>query len=444
MVEVMAGLEGYIDSFEAIENGAGGPDWLRPLRRAAIERSAELGFPSVRHEDWKFTNVSPIARKSFGLGVKGAEISAADLAPFVFHGRESARLVFVNGRYVAELSDSCSQPGGVIACSLAESLKFNRELVELHLARHVDYENDFFSALNTAFIEDGGFIFVPPGTVLEKPIHLIYVATRTPTPLVTHPRNLILVGDVSEVAVVEEYVSLGGEEYFTNVVSEVVAGAGAVVEHYRVERESTRAFNIGTVRVQQGRDSSVACHGVFLGGALVRNNVHPVLAGEGAECLINGLFMTAGRQHVDNFMRVEHASPHCDSRQFYNGILDDSSRGVFSGRIVVHEDAQKTDAKQTNRNLLLSDDAQIDSEPQLEIYADDVKCTHGATIGQLDEDALFYLRARGISEEMARTLLLFGFAAENLGRMRLKYIRKYVEGLIMDKMPQGSMLKRLS
>ena len=437
------GLQGYLESFKKLGNGRGGPEWLRPLREAAMARTVELGFPTARHEDWKYTNLSALVKKPFSPTAAGAEIAEADLAPFVFRGRESARLVYVNGRYVPELSDSCSQPGGVIACSLADSLKFNRELVELHLAKHADYENDFFSALNTAFIEDGAFVYVPGGAVVEKPIHIIYVATRTEAPIVTQPRNLIIVGDSADVGIVEEYVSMGGEEYFSNVVSEVVAGENAVVEHYRVERESMKAFNVGTVRVQQARNSNVACHGAFLGGGLVRNNVHLVLAGEGAECLINGLFMTAGRQHVDNFMRVEHASPHCDSRQFYNGILDDRSSGVFSGRIVVLEDAQKTDAKQTNRNLLLSDEATVDSKPQLEIYADDVKCTHGATIGQLDDDAIFYLRARGISEEMARTLLLFGFAAENLERMRLSYIRTYVEDLIKDKMPQGRVLRKL-
>ena len=441
-VTTNAGLQGYLESFKKFENGAE-VNWLRPVRQAAMARTSELGFPTVRHEDWKFTNVSPIAKMSFSATAKGAALSPDDLAPFVFPDRESARLVFVNGRYVPELSDSCSQPGGVIACSLADSLKFNRELVELHLAKHADYENDFFSALNTAFIEDGSFVYVPGGAIVEKPIHIIYVATRTEAPIVMHPRNLIIIGANADVGVIEEYVSLGGEEYSSNVVSEVVVGENAVVEHYRVERESAKAFNVGTVRVHLERGSNVACHGAFLGGGLVRNNVHPVLAGEGAYCLINGLFMTDGRQHVDNFMRVEHASPHCDSRQFYNGILNDSSSGVFAGRIVVHKDAQKTDAKQTNRNLLLSDQATIESKPQLEIYADDVKCTHGATIGQLDEEAIFYLRSRGISKEMAQTLLLFGFATENLERMRLPYIRRYVEGLVMDKMPQGEMLKKL-
>jgi Fe-S cluster assembly protein SufD len=327
---------------------------------------------------------------------------------------------------------------------LATALSEHRELVEPHLSRYLDYENDFFAALNTAFLEDGGFIYVPRGVVVERPIHLLFVAMETERPTMIHPRNLVIVEDVAQVAVVEDYVNLGGKEYFSNIATELIAGESAVVDHYLIERESAKAFSIGTLRIEQGRASDVASHTMLFGGALVRNNVHPVLDGEGAECLINGLFMPTGRQHMDNFMRVEHASPHCASRQFYTGILDDNSRGVFSGRIVVHKDAQKTDAKQTNRNLLLSDNAQMDSKPQLEIYADDVKCTHGATIGQLDEEAIFYLRARGVPNDVARALLLYGFAAENLERMRLQPIRRYVEGLVKDRLPQGNVLKRIS
>ncbi len=330
-----------------------------------------------------------------------------------------------------------------MAGSLAAALDSQRDLVEAQLARHADYESDFFSALNTAFIEDGGFVYVPRNTVLDRPIHLLFVTTAASEATVSHPRNLIVVEEVSEAAVVEEYVSLGGGDHFSNVVTELVVGESSVVEHYMIERESSSAYNIGTLRIQQGRDSNVASHTVLFGGALVRNNVHPVLGGEGAHCVINGLFMPTGRQHMDNFMRVEHASPHCDSRQFYNGILDQNAHGVFSGRIIVHKAAQKTDAKQTNRNLLLSDAAQIDSKPQLEIYADDVKCTHGATIGQLDDEAVFYLQARGISEEAARALLLFGFATENLERMKLSGVREYVEELVTDRLPQGDMLKKL-
>jgi Fe-S cluster assembly protein SufD len=285
---------------------------------------------------------------------------------------------------------------------------------------------------------------VPKGVVLDRPVHLLFVSTEAERPAMSHPRNLILIEDVAQAAVVEEYVSLGGREHFSNVASELVAGESAVVEHYMIERESADAYNVGTLRIQQERASNVSSHTVLLGGALVRNNIHPVLAGEGAYCLINGLFMPRGTQHMDNFMRVEHAAPFCDSRQFYNGILDDRGRGVFSGRIVVHKPAQKTDAKQTNRNLLLSDDASVDSKPQLEIYADDVKCTHGATIGQLDTDAIFYLRARGLSDDLARALLLFGFAAESLDRMKLEEIRRYVVDLVTERLPRGSALKRLS
>lgn len=436
-------LENYLELFERFENGKGGPSWLRPVRRAAIERSVELGFPTVRDEDWKFTNLAPLAKREFTPPTGAGHVTLDDLSPFVFRGQESARLVFVNGSYQSELSDSCAQPGGVIACSLAQSIELNPDLVELHLAKHLDYRGDFFSALNTAFIEDGTFILVPDGARVERPIHVIYAMTETPSPSVTFPRNLVIVGRLAEATIVEEYVALGGEEYFTNSVTEVAAGDGAMVEHYRVQRESTRAFNVGTVRVQQARDSRVTCHGVLLGGGLVRNNVHPVLSGEGCECLINGVFMPGRKQHMDNFMRVEHVSPHCNSRQYYNGILKENGSGVFSGRIVVHKEAQKTDAKQTNRNLLLSDEAQMDSKPQLEIYADDVKCTHGATIGQLDDDAIFYLRSRGIPEETARTLLLFGFAGESLDRMSQEPIRDYVRNLITDWLPHGEVLREL-
>ena len=248
----------------------------------------------------------------------------------------------------------------------------------------------------------------------------------------THPRNLIVAEDQSQIAIVEDYVSLGGGVAFCNTATELVAGESAVVSHYMLEREHTDTFNVSTLRIQQARSANVSTHSILLGGGLVRNNVHPVLAGEGGECLINGLFIGSGKQHLDNYMLVEHAQPHCESRQFYNGILDGRAHGVFHGRIIVHKDAQKTDAKQTNRNLLLSDDAQIDTKPQLEIYADDVKCTHGATIGQIDESALFYLRSRGIDEQGARKLLLLAFANECLDRMKEEPVREYLAQLIND------------
>jgi Fe-S cluster assembly protein SufD len=246
----------------------------------------------------------------------------------------------------------------------------------------------------------------------------------------SHPRNLLVFEDESEATVVEEYISLGSGPVLCNSATELIAGENTTISHYMIEREHREAFNISTLRIQQGRSANVASHSLLLGGGLVRNNIHPVLAGEGGECLINGLFVGQGREHLDNYMHVEHVSPHCSSRQFYNGILDGHAHGVFHGRIVVHKDAQKTDAKQTNRNLLLSDDAQIDTKPQLEIYADDVKCTHGATIGQIEENALFYLQSRGIDEASARRLLLMAFASECVERMKPGAARTHAEHLI--------------
>jgi Fe-S cluster assembly protein SufD len=326
-------------------------------------------------------------------------------------------------------------PEGVRVESLAQGIAHDGKSLESHLGHYLNIERDAFAALNTAFIEDGAYVYLPRRTVLEAPIYFLFISIPTQHPEMTNPRNLIVAEDATEASIVEDYVSLGSGISFSNVVTELVAGENAVISHYLLEREDRQAFNVSTLRTQQGRSANVSSHSVLLGGGLVRNNVHPVLAGEGGECLINGLFIGNGRQHMDNYMLVEHASPHCSSRQFYNGILDGHSHGVFHGRIIVHKDAQKTDAKQTNRNLLLSDDAQIDTKPQLEIYADDVKCTHGATIGQVEENALFYLRSRGIDEASARSLLLLAFANECLDRMKCLPVREYLQDLVQGWLP---------
>jgi Fe-S cluster assembly protein SufD len=432
--------ESYLESFARFEDSAAGHDqeWLCSIRRSAIARFSELGFPSAHDEDWRFTNVAPIAETSFRLARDGCGgLITRDLDPFVFGALACHRLVFVNGRYVPQLSSLEDLPKKLRITGLAQALGSDGHSLEPHLARYADYQHDAFSALNTAFTEDGAYVHIPRGTVLQQPIHLLYVSTSAPAPTMTHPRNLVLLGDGCEASVVEEYVSLGGVIYLSNVVTEAVVGEHSVLHHYLIERESHRAFNVSTLRVEQGRSSTVESHSVLLGGALVRNNIHVVMSGEGGDCLINGLFMGKDSQHLDNYMKVEHASPHCNSRQFYHGVLDDKSRGVFHGRIVVHKGAQKTDAKQTNRNLLLSEEAQIDTKPQLEIYADDVKCTHGATIGQIDEDALFYLRSRGIADTSARQLLLYAFANESLQRMKIGAIREQLETLVKQWAPQG-------
>jgi Fe-S cluster assembly protein SufD len=424
----------YLESFTDFQEQAAGRNlpWLRKLREDAFARFGETGFPTTHDEDWRFTNVAPIAKKHFKFaGNSQAQLTSASLDAWKIEGA-AARLVFVNGRFAPALSTVGALPKGVVVASLREQIEQNADSLSSHLGRYADIHRDAFCALNAAFMEDGVYVSVPRGVVVEAPIHCLFVSTAGNAPLMSHPRNLLVFEAQSQGTVVEEYVSVGRGTMFSNSVTELVAGQNAHVSHYMVEREHRDAFNVSTLRIQQGRSANVASHSFLLGGGLVRNNVHPVLAGEGGECLINGLFVGGGRQHLDNFMHVEHASPHCSSRQFYNGILDEHARGVFHGRIIVHKDAQKTDAKQTNRNLLLSDDAQIDTKPQLEIYADDVKCTHGATIGQIDEDALFYLRSRGMSEVAARQLLLLAFASECLERMHSGPAQVYVEKLIHE------------
>ena len=423
----------YEESFGGLEKSAAShePSWLRKLRQAGFARFSETGFPTSRDEDWRFTNPSAIAQTPFHLVRNGHHMpSLADIAPHRISGA-GCELVFVDGRFAEKLSSVGKLPNGVKVASLSAEIAANPGAVEPHLGRYLNMQRDAFAALNSAFIEDGAYIHVAKGVVLESPIHLLFISTGHDTPTVCYPRNLIIADEDSQVTIVENYVSLGrGEKALCNTVTELIAGDHSVVSHYMIEREDEQAFNVSTLRIQQGRSADVASHSVLVGGALVRNNVHPVLAGEGSECLINGLFVGRDRQHLDNYMLVEHASPHCGSRQFYNGIPDGQAHGVFHGRIIVHKDAQKTDAKQTNRNLLLSDTAQIDTKPQLEIYADDVKCTHGATIGQIEENSLFYLRSRGIDEASARRLLLFAFASECLDRMRTGPARTYVENLI--------------
>ena len=431
-------LRNYLDAYHTLgANASRQPAWLRGLRERGFARFCEVGFPTTKNEDWRFTNVNAIAQTPFQLAreARRSDATYSDTLDACRIPGAACQLVFLNGRFASELSDLGNLPQGVRVGSLAQSIAQDGTSLEPHLGRYLNIERDAFSALNTAFIEDGAYVYLPRGTVLEAPICFLFISLPGKDPEMTNPRNLIVAENATEASIVEDYVSLGSGVSFSNVVTELVAGEDAVISHYMIEREDRQVFNVSTLRSQQARSSNVSSHSVLLGGGLVRNNVHPVLAGEGGECLINGLFIGNGHQHMDNYMLVEHASAHCGSRQFYNGILDGHSHGVFHGRIIVHKDAQKTDAKQTNRNLLLSDDAQIDTKPQLEIYADDVKCTHGATIGQVEENALFYMRSRGIEETEARSLLLLAFANECLDRMKSAPVRDYLRDLVQGWLP---------
>ncbi len=427
--------ESYVERLsEFLDSGRrDAPGWVTDLRRDAISGFGKLGFPTLRDEEWRFTNLEALRRGSFSIAENGiSEVSKKTVDSYGFSGLDCLRLVFVNGRFASSLSDAGDAGDGILVKSLSEAIREDGDLVRDHLAKYADYEKDAFISLNTSYFEDGVFVYVPDGTISEKPVHVLHVATDEGRPLFINPRNLIIVGQSSAAKVIEHYVSLSQSVYFSNVVTEVVCGENANLEHYRLEFESQKAFNFSTLRVNQQKNSNITSHSILCGGAIVRNNVHPVLAGEGCNSDIYGLFISEGRQHMDNFMRVEHASPHCDSRQFYNGVLDGRSKGVFHGRILVHEGAGKTDAKQTNRNLLLSDTAQIDTKPQLEIYNDDVKCTHGATIGQMDEEALFYLCSRGIPMRKAKIIMLRAFTNETFEHMSIDSVREALESKVMD------------
>jgi Fe-S cluster assembly protein SufD len=426
-------LESYLESFTDFSKAAAAasPRWLREMRDEAFSRFLKAGFPTAHDEDWRFTPLSDLRRIPFQLGTRDQSRRAPSDVDHWSMKDAAARLVFIAGRFVPELSAFSNLPVGVTVHNLRDEIRLHPDFVARHFGRYVDMERDPFCALNTAFAEDGACIHVARGCVLEQPVHLLFLSAGGTKPVMTHTRNLVVVEDQGEVSIVEEYASTGAAvSTLSNTATELVARGNSTVSHSILLRENHETFNFSTLSIQQDRNANVSSHSFLLGGALVRNNVHAVLAGEGGECLINGLFIGEGQQLLDNYMLVEHKSPLCSSRQFYNGILDERAHGVFHGRILVHKDAQKTDAKQTNRNLLLTDDAQIDTKPQLEIHADDVKCTHGATIGQLEEEALFYLRSRGIGEVEARRLLLEAFAGECLERLRPDAARPYLNAVV--------------
>jgi len=419
---------------------AGEPAWLSQIRREAFARFEALGFPGVKNEEWKYTNVGPIAKVPFRPGNDRAGLEEGPHAG-PLPGGESARIVFINGRHAPGLSKAAAGPA--VVRSLREALREEPQLLKPRLARHASFEKNAFTALNTAFLEDGAFVRIPRGTIAGEPVHLIFLsAADGGEPVVSHPRNLILAEPNSQAAIIETYIGSplpeGGGIYFTNAVTEVVCEEGAVLEHYKLQRESLSAFHVQTIQAAQGRASNFASHNFCLGAALARTDINVLFTAEGSECALNGLFLAGGSQHMDNHTLIDHAKPRCTSRELYKGILDGRSRGVFHGKIIVRQDAQKTDAVQTNKNLLLSREALVNSTPALEILADDVKCRHGSTIGQLDANSLFYLRSRGIGEREARALLTYAFAADLASRIRVPWVREEIEAFLGQRLPQAA------
>jgi Fe-S cluster assembly protein SufD len=393
-----------------------------------------VGFPSSRDEEWRFTPVSPIAQTDFRPAAP-AKLTRSALQPFLFGHPEWPQLVFVNGKFAPDLSVLPSLPLGVRLGNLATALAGDTTLLERHLTRHAAPETTPFAALNTAFIRDGALVYVPVDTALDRPVHLLFVTSPDAGGTVAHPRNLIIVERGAKASVVESYVSLaGGATYFTNAVTEVVSGENAWTEHTRIQRESERAYHVGLTHVDQARGSHYRSFTLAMGGAIARHNLHVRLNAPGIETLMYGLYLTHGDQLVDNHTAIYHDHPECNSWEVYKGVLDDRSRAVFNGKVFVKPEAQKTDAKQTNRNLLLSSGAKVDTKPQLEIFADDVKCTHGATVGFLDPAALFYLRSRGLPPAVARKVLTYAFAGEVVNEVALEPVRRELDRLVLARL----------
>jgi Fe-S cluster assembly protein SufD len=432
-------LDRYVADARQFQDGrAADPAWLVRARREALDRFQTLGFPSTRDEEWRFTSIAPLVERPFELAQNGvSSLTAQPVQAQQWSGEVAATLVFVNGHFAPAASTVGRLPEGVRVESLTSALADSPGLVERYLMHAATVDGRAFTALNTAFLGDGAFVFVPDSTTIDGPIHLLFLARSEQGASVAHPRVLVVAGARSRATIVESYASAHGDRYFTNAVTEIIAGEGAVVDHYKVQREAGASFHMGGTYARAGRDANVSSHGISFGGAIVRNDIMVVLDGEGAYCTLNGLYVADGSRLVDTHTTIDHAQPHCGSREIYKGILADHSRAVFNGRIIVRPDAQQTDAKQTNKALLLSEDAQIHTQPQLEIFANDVKCTHGAAVGQMDEEAIFYLRARGFSEHAAREVLIKAFAGDVLNHLPLEPLRARLEEELAARLPEG-------
>jgi Fe-S cluster assembly protein SufD len=408
------------------------PAWVNDARRTAFARFESQGFPTTKDEDWHFTSTATIAERDFTfVAAHTGDVTAEDVTSFGFGADDWHTAVFVNGRFEPSLSSLASLDRGARVLSLADAWTSTPDLAKR--VGTVLTQPGAFTSLNSAFMPDGAVLHVAKDVAVGRPIHLLFITDANAATNVLFPRNLIVAERGARVSVVESYVSLADAAYFTNAVTEVSVADGATVEHYKVQREGRRAFHVGTIEAVQGRDSHYVSFSFATGASLSRTNVYAKLGGAGCGATLNGLYLVDGEQHCDHQTRIEHVEPNCFSREVYKGVLDERSHGVFNGKVYVHPEAQKTDGKQTNNTLLLSPDAQVDTKPQLEIFADDVKCTHGATIGRLDEMALFYMKSRGVNADMAKRLLIYAFAADVLETIGQVELREWLERLALER-----------
>lgn len=418
--------------------------WMNNLKSDAWACFSALGFPTLKNEEWKYTNVEAISRLPFDFSsihastLRQTQGSVRMLGQILSPSKNQlgARLVFVNGMYSKELSQTENLPSGIRVGSIAEFIQKEPDLIQQHLSKYSSYQKQAFVALNTAFISEGAFIFIPQGVVLENPIEVLYVS-ESEEMFVAQPRNLIIAEKSSQASIVEHYIGKDSI-YFMNAVTEIHAADSAVIEHIKVQEESEKAYHVFSLGVQQERQSHVTSYSISLGAALSRHDLNSVLNAEGSECVMNGLYLTFGSQHVDHHTVIDHAQPHCMSQELYKGILADRSRGVFNGKVIVRPHAIKTNSSQSNKNLLLSDEAEIDTEPLLEIFNNDVKCSHGATTGHLDPKQIFYLRSRGISEDFARSMLTYAFAGEVIDKLKIPSLRGRLQQNIFDRLMKNN------
>lgn len=432
VTELVKSEKNYQAAFSAVRELSPTVAWLELVRISAMDRFEQLGFPSVRDEEWKYTNLASLAKENFQPAISSQEIARRDVGSFAYPETANAHLVLVNGFLREDLSVN-SGLEGVVAIDLLSATadaRYNK-VVRKYLARNAGYHNNGLTALNTAFLQSGVFILISKNAKLETPLQITFVADSIGQPSANFPRVLIVAEENSSATVIENFVTNGESQYFTNAVAEIVLKEGARLEHYRLQRESNNSFHVCTTSAELGRASHYDTTSINLGGRLSRHDISVVMDHEGAETFVDGLYMVGPDQHTDTHSVIDHKQPHCNSRQLYKGILDGNARAVFNGKIFVREGAQKTDAMQTNKNLLLSDKARVDTKPQLEIYADDVKCAHGAAVGQIDPEELFYLETRGITPELGRSLLTYGFAEEVIGKIRIESIRSQLDEAVL-------------
>jgi Fe-S cluster assembly protein SufD len=432
MVTELARTENkYQAAFQAVRESSPTVPWLELVRNSAMDRFEQLGFPTVHNEEWKYTNLAPIAKQNFKPAVRSVNQSL-DATRFVYPETATAHLVVVNGFLSEELSVKTGLEN-VVAIDLLGAVADARysKLARGYLARNAGYHNNGLAALNTAFLQSGLFLCIPKNIRVETPIQVTFLTDAEHADAASFPRLLVVAEENSSATLIESFVSTRHQHYFTNAVAEIVLKEGARLEHYRMQRESDKAFHVSATAASLGRNSSYDTTSINLGGRLSRHDVSVVLDHEGAECRVDGLYLIGSDQHTDTHSVIDHQQPHCTSHQLYKGILDGNARAVFNGKVFVREGAQKTDAMQTNKNLLLSEQARIDTKPQLEIYADDVKCAHGAAVGQIDEEELFYLQARGINPDLGRSLLTYGFAEEVIGKIKIDSIRSQLDEFVL-------------